>query len=99
MGFRLDSEASPDPVCEACKAGKMHADPFPASTSRASKLFHLVHSDVHGPVKVPFLQRVAIVAVTCSRKHLRSKLMVLSEVAAWGWKLGLVCYVSMSCIA
>jgi hypothetical protein len=48
-GFRLESEASPDPVCEACKAGKMHAP----STSRASKLLQLVHSDVHGPVKVP----------------------------------------------
>ena len=36
-GFRLDSQAIPDPVCEACKAGKMHADPFPPSTSRALK--------------------------------------------------------------
>src|SRR6266568_4582288 len=53
MGFRLDSQASPDPVCEACKAGKMHADPFPSSSSRASKSLQLVHSDVHGPVKVP----------------------------------------------
>jgi len=52
-GFRLDSSANPDPVCEACKAGKMHADPFPISTSRASKPLQLVHSDVHGPVKVP----------------------------------------------
>src|SRR6266702_4195301 len=53
MGFKLDSQASPDLVCEACKAGKMHADPFPISTSRTSKLLQLVHSDVHGPVKVP----------------------------------------------
>ena len=52
-GFKLDSQADPDPVCEACKAGKMHADPFPNSTSRASKPLQLVHSDVHGPVKVP----------------------------------------------
>lgn len=52
MGFRLDSQASPDLVCEACKAGKMHADPFPISTSRASKPLQLVHSNVHGPVKV-----------------------------------------------
>ena len=37
-GLRLDSEADPDPVCEACKAGKMHANPFPISHSRASKL-------------------------------------------------------------
>ena len=52
MGFRLDSQADPDPVCEACKAGKMHANPFPTSHSRASKLLQLIHSDVHGPVKV-----------------------------------------------
>src|SRR6266702_3872180 len=52
-GFKLDSQASPDPVCEVCKVGKMHADPFPISTSRTSKLLQLVHSDVHGPVKVP----------------------------------------------
>ena len=29
MDFRLDSQADPDPVCEACKAGKIHANPFP----------------------------------------------------------------------
>ena len=52
-GFRLDSQADPDPVCEACKAGKMHADPFPISHSRVSRPLQLVHSDVHGPVKVP----------------------------------------------
>jgi hypothetical protein len=32
-GVKLDSQAELDPVCEACKAGKMHADPFPPSTS------------------------------------------------------------------
>ncbi len=52
-GFRLDSSANPDPVCEACKACKMHADPFPILTSRALKPLQLVHSNVHGPVKVP----------------------------------------------
>ena len=51
-GLKLDSKAEPDPVCEACKAGKMHADPFPASSTRASRPLQLVHSDVHGPVKV-----------------------------------------------
>jgi transposase InsO family protein len=51
-GFRLDAQADPDPVCEACKAGKMHADPFPTSHSRATRPLQLVHSDVHGPVKV-----------------------------------------------
>ena len=52
-GLMLDSKAGPDPVCEACKAGKMHADPFPTSSTRASRPLQLVHSDVHGPVKVP----------------------------------------------
>ena len=50
--FRLDSRVDPDPVCDACKAGKMHSDPFPTSQSRASRPLQLVHSDVHGPVKV-----------------------------------------------
>src|SRR5258708_4276106 len=51
-GLRLDSKAEPDPVCEACKAGKMHADPFPLSSTQTSRPLQLVHSDVHGPVKV-----------------------------------------------
>ena len=51
-GIKLDSQADPDPVCEACKAGKMHSDPFPSSQSRASRPLQLIHSDVHGPVKV-----------------------------------------------
>ena len=51
-GLKLDSKAEPDPVCEACKAGKMHADPFPSSSTRATRPLQLVHSDVHGPVKV-----------------------------------------------
>ena len=44
-GFKLDSQANPDPVCEVCKAGKMHVDPFPTSTFRDSKVLQLVHSD------------------------------------------------------
>jgi len=51
-GFKLDSRADPDLVCEACKAGKMHANPFPISHSRASRPLQLIHSNVHGPVKV-----------------------------------------------
>ena len=51
-GFKLDSQAEPDPVCEACKAGKIHADPFPSLFSRASRPLQLVHSDVYGPLKV-----------------------------------------------
>ena len=52
MGFQLDSQANPDLVCEACKAGKMHANPFPISQSRASRPLQLIHSNMHGPVKV-----------------------------------------------
>jgi hypothetical protein len=52
MALKLDSRADSDLVCEACKAGKMHANPFPISHSRASRPLQLVHSDVHGPLKV-----------------------------------------------
>ena len=30
-GLVLDSKAKPDPICEPCLAGKMHANPFPSS--------------------------------------------------------------------
>jgi len=51
-GLKPNSKAEPDPVYEACKAGKIYADPFPTSSTRAFRPFQLVHSDVHGPVKV-----------------------------------------------
>ena len=51
-GLKLDSPAMPDPICEPCIAGKMTADPFPSSSSRATQPLGLVHCDVHGPVKV-----------------------------------------------
>jgi hypothetical protein len=50
-GLKLDSQADPDLVCEAWKAGKRHANPFPISHSRASRPLQLVLSDVHGPLK------------------------------------------------
>ena len=47
-GLKLDSKAKPDPICEPCLAGKMHANPFPSSHTRANKApLELVHSDVH----------------------------------------------------
>ena len=55
-GFQLDSQANPDLVSEACKAGKMHANPFPISQCRASRPLQLIHSDVHGLVKVSTYQ-------------------------------------------
>ena len=46
-GLQLDVNTMPDPICEPCLAGKMHADPFPPSTSHSSCLLELVHTDVH----------------------------------------------------
>jgi len=51
-GVQLRSTSAPDPICEPCLAGKMHANPFPSSEHRASKPLELIHSDVHGPVVV-----------------------------------------------
>jgi len=52
-GLKITSPSKPDPICEPCLAGKMVADPFPSSTNHSYKLLELVHSDVHGPIKVP----------------------------------------------
>jgi transposase InsO family protein len=46
-GLTLDSSAKPDPICEPCLAGKMHANPFPSSDSHAEELLELIHSDLH----------------------------------------------------
>ena len=51
-GLELNSTTGPDPICEPCIAGKMNADPFHSSSSRAKEPLGLVHCDVHGPVKV-----------------------------------------------
>jgi len=47
VGLKLDSEVKPDPICEPCLAGKMHANPFPSSNTRATELLELIHSDTH----------------------------------------------------
>jgi len=36
-GMTLSNKSKPDPICEPCLAGKMHANPFPTSYSRASQ--------------------------------------------------------------
>ena len=46
-GLVLDSKTSPDPICEPCLAGKMHANPFSPSKNRATELLELIHTDVH----------------------------------------------------
>ncbi|THH17507.1 hypothetical protein EW146_g3316 [Bondarzewia mesenterica] len=51
IGLQLDSDVKPDPICEPCLAGKMHANPFP-SHSRFSNPLELIHSDLHGPLLV-----------------------------------------------
>ena len=51
-GVKLDSKLAPDPICEPCLAGKMHANPFPTSHHRAKSPLELVHTDIHGPTPV-----------------------------------------------
>ncbi|EGO28156.1 hypothetical protein SERLADRAFT_338909, partial [Serpula lacrymans var. lacrymans S7.9] len=46
-GLTLESKAAPDPVCEPCLSGKMHANPFPSSDTRSAHPLDLIHSDVH----------------------------------------------------
>jgi hypothetical protein len=46
-GLVLDSKAKPDPICEPCLAGKMHANPFTTSQNRATEVLELIHSDIH----------------------------------------------------
>src|SRR5882762_269847 len=51
-GLVIESQSVPDPICEPCLAGKMHANPFPSSQSQSSRPLELIHSDVHGPLPV-----------------------------------------------
>jgi len=51
-GMTLSNKSKPDPICEPCLAGKMHANPFPTSYSRASQPLELVHIDLKGPIQV-----------------------------------------------
>lgn len=49
QGIRLDWQTKPDPICEPCLAGKMHANPFPArdSSARSKEPLGIIHSDLH----------------------------------------------------
>jgi hypothetical protein len=51
-GLKLDSDTSPDPICEPCLARKMHALPFRSSLSHNCSPLELVHTDLHGPLPV-----------------------------------------------
>ena len=46
-GMTMDLKTAPDPICEPCLTGKMHANPFPSSSWRATRPLELVHSNVH----------------------------------------------------
>src|SRR5260221_2308139 len=52
QGLAFGPPTKPDIVCEPCLAGKMHSNPFPSSSSRATQPLELVHSDLHGPLPV-----------------------------------------------
>jgi len=45
-GVKIDSDAAPDPVCEPCLAGKMHALPFRSTGTITSGILDLVHGDL-----------------------------------------------------
>ena len=46
-GLVLSSKAEPDPLCEPCLAGKMHANPFLSSEHHCNEPLELVHTEVH----------------------------------------------------
>lgn len=50
QGLAITSNAAPDPICEPCLAGKMHANPFPSSTIKLKRPLALVHSNLKGPL-------------------------------------------------
>ena len=48
----ITTKSMPDPICEPCLAGKMHANLFPTSNSRATYPLDLVHMDFKGSIQV-----------------------------------------------
>ena len=51
-GLSLDATTKPDPVCEPCLAGKMHARSFPSTGTITTSVLELVHADlVEMPVR------------------------------------------------
>jgi GAG-pre-integrase domain len=50
-GIDIKSKQPPDPICQPCVSGKMNANPFPSSTTRATKPLELIHTDLHGPFR------------------------------------------------
>lgn len=52
-GINLNNRSIPDDLCPGCKFGKMSRKPFPSSSTRATKILEIIHSDVCGPFKTP----------------------------------------------
>lgn len=52
-GMKLQSQASPDPICEPCILGKQHRHNIPKTASRHTSLLGLVHTDLKGSLPVP----------------------------------------------
>ena len=50
-GIDIKSKQPPDPICEPCLSGKMNANPFPSSTTHATKPLELIHTGLHGPFR------------------------------------------------
>ena len=50
-GIDIKSNQPPDPICEPCLSGKINANPFPSSTTHATKPLELIHTDWHGPFR------------------------------------------------
>ena len=56
-GIDITSDNTLPKICEACIYGKQHCDSFPKkATFRANHILELIHSDVHGPLKVLTVQ-------------------------------------------
>jgi len=45
-GITLESRVCPDPICEPCLAGKMHAHPFSSTGTITTGILDLIHSDL-----------------------------------------------------
>ncbi len=52
IGLVVSSKSQPDPICEACLAGKMTSGAFSSSDSISEHPLELVRSDLHGPLPI-----------------------------------------------
>lgn len=88
-GLTLKSDASRDPICEPCIAGKQHAIIPKEATFRATRPLELVHIDIHGPMPVASREhyRYWLLAVDdCTRKFYFKFLKQKSEAEAAFWE-------------